>query len=51
MQGRQRLHLEALYVVSLPAMEGEVEVLKLLEYFLCVNTDFSVAFLRYFVSL
>ena len=44
------LHLEALYVVCLPAMEGEVEVLKLLEYLLCVNANLSITLLGNLVS-
>ena len=45
------LYFESLYVISLPAVHAEVEVLKLLENFFCVNAEGCVSLFGDFVSL
>ena len=45
------LHFESVYVVGLPTVEAQVEVLHLLQHLLGVDTNFCVALFRYFVSL
>ena len=45
------LDFETLYVVGLPAVHAEVEVLKLLEHLFCVDSEFCVTLFRDFVSL
>ena len=45
------LHLEALDVVRLPAVHGQVEVLELGEHFFGVHADGGVTLLRNGVSL
>ena len=45
------LYLESFYVVSLPAVHAEVEVLKLLKCLLCVNSEFGITLFCDFVCL
>ena len=45
------LHFESFYIIGLPTMKGEVEVLHLFQYFLGINSDFRVALLGYGISL
>ena len=45
------LHLEAVHVVCLPAMEGEMEVLQLFQYLLGVHTDFCITLSGHFIGL
>ena len=45
------LYLETLYIVSLPAVHAQVEVLKLLKYFFCIDAKLCIAFFGDFIRL
>ena len=45
------LYFESLYVISLPAVHAEMEVLKLFENLFCVNTKGCVSLFGDFISL
>ena len=45
------LYFEAFHIIGLPTMQGEVEVLHLLEDCFGINSDFCVALLGYGISL